>query len=1370
MSKEIIMAETTVVSEAMPKTESLPTGQQAVAAAESILAENRLGNQPPGPAAAPRGLSDEELDRYMGGGGAGGGAAGGGGRERGRGIGGGRGDDEGGSPGEPEIPQPPEGFPGFTLEQLWSPEFSAERYRVANELKRMEGKRYKEAYGNADNRAYLGKLYRQWKYLEALDTKKSHESKPFDPADLGEDLSTVSERVTYGHQNLADISKIDDQPPTVRGWSEKYRELLESPITQDPREVSTREANINNARDYLSRYFKEAHNVGILDAVDAELNSIAREIQHGLDQGLSPGEIMRGKQESYSRGTEGTTGVDNRVQVAKELGQSAFSIAKRTNPNIVVLEGVWDVYVNAAMERLTQQLNPYLTPTVPIEGGFRFEAEREGEQGAALTRLLEEEGETYWRPTYANYFTIYARNREQFNRAKETFTRWVRTGLGKDPQELFATVDGFNKALTTAGQRASREMQEYTVGVKLELEGIVGFIDANLFNELFNPEAFQKSWEFIAKTPEGNARMLKLIQTSRGVMAAVLKKLATDPELELLHSPHGSRGQLDGAEADRNAIEMRSLQDQILRILTVEAVGVSLKEYHPDDPEKRIDSRGKMYQRNLDEILKFRSDEYFENLYEGFDLQEQDRLYYELRRITELKPAENKALQRLERARRVQNHLREGHDPAELRGEERIMYEEANNAVTLAWEVFGAMGEKAQRGGTVYLVDRKDAEGKPFRDFIVDFWVRRALHLVENWNKATYGGVIDQDTQTKLRAQGWIHLNSTGLFAAELFYKVGQARRFAIWQMKADGKDAKFWDFTLLRGGKPVDINTLGYTQYGENLDADNDVDRYRYAAPVNERFMGYNTRGDRIALVFSDDGKPMTLEYDAQGLTTGTKIPFEYDSQGNAVIYDQPVKTQEWSEQEKKLVWILVPQQDRKRILFDNLNINAKAEPLKMKVPKGSIHPKTGKMIVQNVDEVHVDFDSVMYGLPDDPSYFSSHPYALFEGSPYPGYQEEWTGLLLHPDTRAEAKEIKVGRLRPQDALPHAVHLLMVDPTLQRVGHFDIVSLEPVVVLAAQEESYYSEWRIGDELFMNFYPEANNMSRELNRTEFVLQDHGGSTKQWYHSRAEAALWRDSRARRLNPFLPYVGVDFGSFAKMAGAPGGPLDVFRMMAYAKYKLVGQFFMDKWNNQLHAAQKVLEASTVDAYNPQAEKIEESLGRKLNTEADTNFKKHSKLIIKTIELGQIPEEDDYQAFLVSGREALGRVERYMHRNTVLQSVFRGERAPLLLEGTEVYKRRADGSFELDSKGHRILNPKVDTNSDSGSSRHRNNLFIYRYARATGSRAYAAMYPDTYKYFTLFSRPLADYPRLVAEEAFIGRQARHITGWDWANGKANN
>ncbi|MBI3109592.1 hypothetical protein HYZ06_00985 [Candidatus Daviesbacteria bacterium] len=1385
MSKEIIMAETAEAPVQAPEGETFSPAD----APDTAAGVERFLNRTPRDLSALGDVPPEDAETQPSADGGGTAAVGEGGRGRGSDGPGGRG---------PEEPlEPPEGFRRFDweghLEVLWSPEFRAEMWDTVEQLSIIEAWPTELKYDGGETERYSNDLFKYWKYLESLDNKRSYESKPFTPADF-EPIKITPEVLEQPEDKLTDL-----QPFKV---------------------VFERYQSSRNSEGEVSRYFNEMRRMGLVNGVDDSLKSIYAQIMQGME--MVTEEDGRGARRRMDKDE-----IMDRVEKARAAmvrsAERALKTLKRSDSTKVdlvkigKLEGGLEAYIELGVGRFDLLLTGGGLMQPPgIEGEFDFNIGDVGSESAVAFRRLAAEGEIFWRPTWANYFEVSARTPQQFQRAIETFIRWMRTGLGKDPEDLFQKVNGFKEALTAAGQRAGPEAQEYTVGLRLLLEILMGVIGADFSNEQYKAANFKAFWQFAAKN-EGPDRMLQLAKAFRGILPVVLHKFDKDITNELLFSPHGSRGQLMGRE--RNAIEMDDLQKQKLAILTAQIMGIAMKGYHPDDAEQILDSN--MYKRNLAEITKFKSDEYFENLYEGFDPAEQEALLRQLEAhplirnikfaklvneqafIGPLTPEQTQfykdwksgdliksiqekeqnikfarwvqaqidkgeqpelsgkrlqiyndwkenalprppialsqlqAWERLDRASRIQQYLAAGNDPDKLTGEDKIMYEEAKNVVTLAYELYGAMGEKAKRGGGVFLVERskpdgtvmRDLQGQPVVDYIPVHWAEKFVHFAENWTKATYGD----------------------LPAAELKYRVDQARRMATWALKTYGYDAKLWDFTLLRNGKPVDPNTLGYSKYGQDLsksesDPVERIERFRYAPPENPRILGYNSKGEEVILVFDDDGRPVGLEFDRDN---------------KAVIYDKFfVKIDERGRPVDQEGNPVAPTQTN-RIIFDNFD---KAEPMLLKIPRGTIDPKTGKMIVQGEPEkVHIGFDAITHRFP-------SHPYSRWTGHPYWGYQEEDTGLVLSPESFDAARRIKNGQLRPEDAPPHAVQLLIVDPTLERVGHFDLESLEAVVGLAAVEESYQAHWRIGDELYMNFFPE--DASRVKNRTAYILQDHGGSTKQWFHIRAEAALWPDSRVRRLRIFTPFIPLPFASMSEMWGAPGGALDVFRMMGYEKYKMVGQFAMDKWVNQIDGAQDVYE-SIADWYSPQEKRLKEGLGRKLNNEADVNLKKHYQQVVITGELqpGPSTREDIYEQYLVSSRDSLNREEVLQQRNTVLGSFMRGERAPLWLEGIDTFLKEDlvdKKTGKITKKGD--FNPKIDEMRDSGSSRHTNRIFHYRYARFIRSPAGQALYPDTARYYALLDNPLADYPRLVEEFAGTGKSPAQVTGWDWLDSKMNN
>ena len=1314
---------------------------------------------------------------------------------------------EGGGPEAPRGPRPPE--------YKWGPEFRAERWDTVERLLELYRLVYTDRY-KPTNREQLKQLFQTWKKLEAEDNKRSYESKAFNAKDLGKTEIVV---------------KVEAPPKDDLADLPKFSEFIKNTPLTTAKEIKA-------ARDQLSRYFNEAKRMGgLLTGVDESLKDLYVKVMYGMESVDENGERRR-----RSTQAEIMEKIITSRTAMTQLGERAMKQVKKSDlsaeqlEKFEKLEGVWDTYADMAIDRFALLLNGGgIIKAVQVPGEFEFNIEDVGPKSAAEYRRMAEEGEIYWRPTWANYYEVTARTEKQFRRAVETFIRWMRTGLGKSPDELVQKINGFKEALTAAGSRTG--MEEVTVDLRLELEALMGVIGASHSNEQYNANYFQQFWSFIAKD-QGPDRMLHLIRTARGVLAALLWKFDKDPRFELLFSPHGARGELMGWE--ENASEMLILQRQILDVLIAETMGISMKTYHPDDP-KKIKS-DKMYQRNLKEITKFKSDDYFKNMYEGFDglgdqkaLREQLEQNPEIQRYkqvsefgrwvdeqykkglrpnlndvdakiyndwknrelfkqieemerniqfgrwVEAKTADNdppdltpdeqtvyeaykageftlpvslaelEAWERLEQADRIQQHLKAGKDPDELDAKDKIMYEEAKNVVTLAYELYGAMGEKAERGGGVFMIDRMDANGEAFQDFMPVFWAQRLVHFADNWTKATYGGELDENDAfdreiiAKLRKEDPSRPNRKGVLAPEMMRRTAQARRLAVWALKAFGYEAKLWDFTLLKNGKPVDINTLGYTKFGINRNKQG-IERFRYAVPENSRILGYNSKGDQIILVFDDTGKPMTLQFDKDGMSTGKIVELEHDKKGDVVVFDAPSG------------------EKRKRLTFDNLNVyTTRPKPMFINTPTGELDPVTHQMKVTGVNKVSAVFSNAI-----------KHIYARSTGHPYWGYQEEDRGLISSKEAFHWAKAIKKGEARWEDAPPHAVQLLMADPTLARVERVNQEDLECAIFLAAVEESYYGHWRIGTELYQNFFPA--DASRFKNRVAYVLQDHGGSTKELFHARAKAAYWIDANLRRARTFLPHIVIPFQSMAETWGAPGGALDVFRMMGYEKYRMVGQFATDKWVKQIGGAQDLKDAY-FDWYDEQKKKLAEGLGRKLNNEADNLrkfYKQFSGGILGNRDILTTDEAAD-EEFLQTFRGTLNRPEVVMNRTTVLASTFRGERAPLLLEGIEIYERLPDGSYVYEA-GHKKLSRGWDKNRDSGSSRHINNNFVWNYVRLArsdepgeGQELYAqeAMYYELGDYYTLASIRIAREARKAGDPNW----ERHLeTRWEWYNGKANN
>ena len=991
-------------------------------------------------------------------------------------------------------------------------------------------------------------------------------------------------------------------------------------------------------------------------------------------------------------------------------------------------------------------------------------------------RQMAERRELYWQPTYANYFEVTAQTQPQFETAVETFTSWIRSGLTKSPNELFQRVSGFKDALTTAAVRAGVDVSE----LRRELEGMIGVLGADHANEHYNADYFKQFMEFAAQD-EGPERFVRLGRANRGKVGAVLWKYDNDPRFELYYSPHGSRGQLS---FERDPLAQEQLQDVTKDLLILEVMATEIKGYNPDDSEKVLIHQAT--EENLAEVVNFHSDEEFKNLFDGFDQKAQDdffdqfsphypefvrakeiatafrkgivifplteadqEIYEKMQngQIVQLKPAEEKYIKRLMIVRRMQQEYKAGRfDPSKLKDDELRMYEEAKNAVDLASELYGVMGEKAKRGGGVFLVERKNTDGtvmkdsldRPVVDYIPNTWAEKYVQFAENWVKATYGGELDVETQAKVGGR-------KGIPADELKYRVDQARRMAIWSLKTYGYEAKLWDFTLLRDGKPADLNfayvkDLFGNPYGiNNSSTANEVERYRYCVPENPRVLGYNSAGKEVILVFDQNGKPITGE--ATGL--------EFDDDGNAVIYDlskTSTDIKRFNEKKGEHGEEEIVKRERVRIKFDNLNRNAEARSMELKIP-GS----TGKK--------RVDFKTAV-----------NHLYAGWTGHPYWGYQEEDTGLILRG--LEGAKRIRDGQSRPEDEKPHAQFRVQLDPTLQRVDFFHYrEDIEDLITLAAVEESYQGHYRIQDELYQNFYSE--DADRQYNHIAYNLQDWGGSTKMWLNHRAIYARWTDMLGRRSRTMLPVLPLHFDSMSEVWGARGKALDTLRMMNYGRssgssYRMVGQFALEKWIGQAGAAQDQFEALFGYA-SPQEKRDIEGYTEKPTNDADVTLQDYRPHVGFLLNPHETQHEDAEIKFLADVRKSRGRKETVIQRMRVLETGKRGERAPLWLEGIDIWVRNPDGSIKIED-GRKEFNWSVSKMRDVGSSRHSGTRWFWQdtvWTRSDKPGEGQDLYKNVALYYKLMDFPQIADNRLAEEAKKEGRSHNRESRWSQELGK---
>lgn len=1217
--------------------------------------------------------------------------------------------------------------------------FRAEGRTIAREFVDLMALPYEEKY-NQQNSQRIRELVVAWKDWIERKRERFTTRKPFKEPD-----TTIEPEQQYEAQDLTGLS-----PAT-----ELAEVFLDMNSTQDEK---------NAAVEGLSKYFQTAKSLGLLRYVDDRLRGIYADMTDYIDQGLSIDEA--------EESTTGRVGFKARLENIKRLGRSAF---RGQSPQ---LNGVWEAYIDLTYENFLRGIDPTRGEAAGrwgITGEYSHEEERRGEY-AEMARHKE----VFWRPTYANYYEVTARTEDQFNTAMESFVQWARRALSKDPNEVFAKLQGFKEAVTTAGVRADVSTTE----LRYQLEALVGVMGGDWANEHYNADHYyQFLWS--ATKDEGPERFVSLSKMGKGRLAALLWKLDNDPRFELYFAMYGSRGEF---VEDENAIEMLRMQDQIADQLTEEALGMQLKAYDLGDPQKRLkeefpDGRDP-YKDNLDYLVMFQPDEQFRQLFDGFDIPEQDRLLQELairaervKRAKELDElfkqgeapvmdnedrlvyqqwqagqlrlakSEQQTLNHLAMASEIRRKLREGVDPSELKGAERSMYEDARNTVDLTLELYGVMGEKGRRGAT-FIVDRVDGNGKKFHDYIPIHWAEKFVQFSENWTKATYGGELTPDIQEKIgrerlgtaqydQLEAEFHDPSTpggrrrelegilrpkGISAAELKIRVDQARRMAIWQLKTYGYQAELYDFTFLQDRRPLDANTLGYTKWGVDETKTNIMDKYRYAVPKNARILGYNSQGQQVFLTFNPDGSLAGLEW---------------DNAGKAVVYDKD------------------PKQGGKRIEFDNLTSQTRAEKMRLKTPGPN----------GTVRQVPVNFE-IATGR--DKRY--PNVYWRWTGHPYWGYQEEDTGMVLTRQAYEEARKIRDGLIRPEDAHPHAVQRLLVDPTLQRMSQFPHRrNRRDAISLAAVEESYQGHFRIQRELHEAFYPE--DADNENNRIDIIIQDFGGTTQELLQARAFQARWTNMKMRRLRTFLPYTPLNWASMSEMWGA-GSALGVLQMMnkRESEYRMVGQFPLEKWVNGIMPAQRVLD--TIWGFrNPQEHKSEEGVGEKPNNDADAleqYFGDFSKGEFGHLKGVGTTHEDKDNVFVNAVRKSLGRFEQTLKALRVLETDVRSERGPWWLEGIDIFERNPDGSLKMDADNRPVFNKAVESSMDTGTSRHSGDLFFWqfvRWLRSEKPREGEKLYPSSAKYYAVMDLPTIE----SLERTEHGKHGHMETKWEWLLGKLN-
>ncbi len=322
-------------------------------------------------------------------------------------------------------------------------------------------------------------------------------------------------------------------------------------------------------------------------------------------------------------------------------------------------------------------------------------------------------------------------------------------------------------------------------------------------------------------------------------------------------------------------------------------------------------------------------------------------------------------------------------------------------------------------------------------------------------------------------------------------------------------------------------------------------------------------------------------------------------------------------------------------------------------------------------VEEVDVDFYIATH-----------HSYGDWTGHTYWSYQEEDRHLILEASTFAQAKKIRAGELRPEDADPWAIQLLILDPTLRRVRRFEdnFEERERKLTMAAVEDSYQSHWRISRELHEKFFPKYGTPTEEIGMY-YGLQDYGGFRKIIENVRTRFGEDPERYTRRGRRLIPYIHLPAAALSEYLGQGSvGAFGVIRMLGAPIYRMCGTLALDKFSAQSEIAGKMHAALTIADRDNEGNLIEPLL-LKLTNESD-------ELQEYYLSLPRDPSKwtpENQHKFRVGVRKSFGRLERYEKLFVSMETVIRNASGALWLEDVNILtdNGKLDGivEAELDS-----------------------------------------------------------------------------------------
>lgn len=1250
----------------------------------------------------------------------------------------GQGPPDGQGPGGPVGPEAPN-----LRNPEWenSPEYGRTlvEYIVHMETKVPYEIRYNEVNGSRLDRAYKALL----KFVEG-EQEHRYDKNPFNPQKghpkveqqrpgetlLAAMIRTYKERIAQG---VAKASQEAQRPPDPEDFTDV--EDLADLITR-LNSIDTTPDQMAALKEPLLKYFREAQRKGLLKGIDEIFNGLYMAYSN---RSLPPARI---KELLYEKTVIGATPNIPEAYIDGEGAYRRKMTDREVNPR---LRQVWDAYITLARQRFDSILAGE-EPATPEVGEWRPPTEQE----------MDETTETYWEPSanYPKYYSITANTPSQFRIARETFLRMIKNkALGYAPDELMQHFLNFRDnmcaraediALRQAAEEAlalrqgrepkvpegpERMTTDFVVELRQEFEAEAFIWGADYHNEVYNKDGW-KQFMMAMALHEGPQRWTRLIRSGEGQVGVHTYWLDYDKMVEFAYNAQGSRGQLG-----KSSVAQNYLRETVIEMLVERGTGVVLKDYDPsghrdnfmngtdaqsnqlrferalylhqieqhlrrnnydlsslnDDARKFYQELKEQQKNNKEFIGLHNSKDEVRALFEGFDKGDAHLINFKrygvgadgrklpdeqykralealpppLRRSVDLGGIQQAIADLRQEVRSGAVTLKRGETLIgkleELRRidkKDRRLYEDRRALsrfyFDIAFQMQGATQEKAIRGGAVLFVGRN-----PFRQAYRE--VRKSddnqlspAERMLRWNREQHIGWILSEIEIGT-------MPDTLSPEEQLVYQTYQRLNNA---EKKDFRDEIPFHLAVKFVQAGVNWMKMHYADDAQIWNRP-DLAVYIHAKDEKGNYQYPNFRACfRTAMVNEIQNYAI-----GQLATNGYQATLNY-TDFEVVSFDPKTKK------------IVV----KRRVINPQTGEEAPVRPMTIKIPTGTINAD-GKMDVSGFEEKQLAWDDT------DTTVDASNTYlALHTTHTYWAYQNNNTHTITPEYVFQQARDIRDGKLRWEDADILAGLLLTVDPTLCRVKSFPgkQMALETLVFDAAVEDSYLSWVKIRNGLKAKFLPRDGN--HEWMDMGYYIEDFGGEARFALQIEALVAKMPKRWARRFAAALDITPQHASSLADNVGRKGVTGWIAMMADKVKdlsgQAIVGQFSIIKGINLVDSASE-LWAHLVGFVDPKTGLHHEGVFMKPTNNND----KLVQFWTKVKEALQNPST--LNDFLYNYKDSFGRIEDVLKIIRKMYSDQRNAGGALYLLNTDFYL--PNGRF----------NPEIAKDRNTGTSRHIAKMF---------------------------------------------------------------